>query len=103
MSVPEYLRQAGSGSRFDRLPEDHPLRAYPEAVAKAWHLSLDQLEQRSAAAARLLGICSVMAPEISLDLIYSEAMVSMLRDLDRRHLRARDDRQARSSRSTCSR
>jgi MinD-like ATPase involved in chromosome partitioning or flagellar assembly/tetratricopeptide (TPR) repeat protein len=81
MPVPEYLRKLAA-EPVRPLPEDHPLRAYPEAVAKAWHLSLDRLEHRSAAAARLLGICSVMVPEISFDLIYSDAMVGVLRDLD---------------------
>jgi MinD-like ATPase involved in chromosome partitioning or flagellar assembly/tetratricopeptide (TPR) repeat protein len=81
MPVPEYLRKLAA-EPVRPLPEEHPLRAYPEAVAKAWHLSLDRLERRSAAAARLLGICSVMAPEISFDLIYSDAMVGVLRDLD---------------------
>ena len=64
------------------LPDEHPLLAYPEAVSKAWHLSLDRLERRSAAAAWLLVICSVMASDVSFDLIYSAAMVDVLRDLD---------------------
>jgi len=64
------------------LTENHPLRAYPPEVWKAWNLSLDYLEERSAAAARLLGICSVMAPDISLELINSQAMADNLRNLD---------------------
>ena len=60
----------------------HPLRAYPAAVAKAWNLSLDELQTRAAAAAQLLGICSVMAPEISQELINSRAMAETLRALD---------------------
>ncbi len=81
MPVSEY--RAGWRQRpAHSLPEEHPLLAYPEAVSKAWHLSLDRLERRSAAAARLLGICSVMAPDVSFDLIYSGAMVDVLRDLD---------------------
>jgi tetratricopeptide (TPR) repeat protein len=81
MSVPEYLQQLDQQPPRV-LPEDHPLREYPSAVAKAWNLSLDQLQKRSAAAARLLGICSVMAPDISLDLINSQAMADTLRKLD---------------------
>jgi len=81
MSVPEYLRQLDE-QPTRTFPEGHPLRAYPPEVAKAWNLSLDQLEERSTAAARLLGICSVMAPDISLDLINSQAMADTLRDLD---------------------
>ena len=48
---------------------------------KAWDLSIDRLERRSEAV-RLLQISSVMVPEISFDLIYSEPMVErMVRDL----------------------
>jgi len=81
MPVPEYLRMLRA-EPVRPLPADHPLRAYPEAVAKAWHLSLDRLAEKSKAAARLLEICSVMAPEVSIDLIYSDAMVRAVRDLD---------------------
>ena len=81
LSVPEYLNLL-QAEPARPLPRDHPLRAYPEAVVKAWHLSIDRLERRSAAAVRLLEISSVMAPEISFDLIYSEPMVGMVRDLD---------------------
>jgi MinD-like ATPase involved in chromosome partitioning or flagellar assembly/tetratricopeptide (TPR) repeat protein len=81
MPVADYLRRLAE-QPVRPLPEDHPLREYPEAVAKAWNLSLDQLQRRSAAAARLLAICSVMAPEISLDLINSQAMADALRSID---------------------
>jgi len=80
-SVSEYLRQLDQQPALS-LPEGHLLRDYPPAAVKAWCLSLDQLKKNSAAAARLLGICSVMASDISLDLIYSQAMVDTLRDLD---------------------
>ena len=65
-----------------QLPEGHPLLEYPEAVAKAWHLSLEELARQSAAAARLLRTWAVMAPEISFDLVYNEAIVNILRHLD---------------------
>ena len=81
MSISEYLGRL-QAELVRQLPEGHPLLEYPEAVAKAWHLSLDELERRSSAAARLLRTWAVMAPEISFDLIYSEAMVGILRDLD---------------------
>jgi tetratricopeptide (TPR) repeat protein len=81
MSVDEYLE------RLDRqetptYPRGHPLEAYPPGVAKAWNLSLDELETRSTAAAHLLDICSVMAPEVSQDLINSQDMAETLRALD---------------------
>jgi MinD-like ATPase involved in chromosome partitioning or flagellar assembly len=81
ISVPEYLRQLEQ-QPTRALPEDDPLGDYSPAVAKAWNLSLDQLQKKSTAAARLLGLCSVMAPDISLELIYSQAMADTLRDLD---------------------
>ena len=81
ISVPEYRRRLDEQPALP-LPEGHLLGNYPPAAVKALSLSLDQLTKNSAAAARLLGICSVMAPDISLDLIYSEAMVDTLRDID---------------------
>jgi tetratricopeptide (TPR) repeat protein len=81
MSVDEYLE------RLERqptrtYPPGHELYAYPPEVAKAWNLSLDELQGRSAAAARLLGICSVMAPQVSQDLINSQTMAETMRELD---------------------
>jgi tetratricopeptide (TPR) repeat protein len=81
MSVDEYLERL-ERQKTPTYPAGHPLYAYPLEVAKAWNLSLDELETRSAAAARLLGICSVMAPEISQDLINSKAMAETVRPLD---------------------
>jgi tetratricopeptide (TPR) repeat protein len=81
MSADDYLARL-EGEETPTYPAGHPLRAYPPGVAKAWKLSLDELEARSFAAARLLGICSVMAPEISQDLILSQDMADTLHDMD---------------------
>ena len=81
MSVPEYLRQLGQQPVLS-LSEDSKLREYSDEVGKAWNLSLDHLKGQSAAAARLLEVCAVMAPDISLDLINSQAMADKLRELD---------------------
>lgn len=81
MSVGEYLDRLEQ-KETRTYPAGHPLNAYPPEVAKAWDLSLDELAARSAAAARLLGICSVMAPYVSQDLINSQAMAETLRALD---------------------
>jgi MinD-like ATPase involved in chromosome partitioning or flagellar assembly len=51
-------------------------------VEAAWRLSLDLLQRQRPAAYRLLELCSVMAPEISLELIYSDAMADLLKRLD---------------------
>jgi hypothetical protein len=81
MSVPEYLGQLERQPALT-MSEDSKLREYSEAVGKAWNLSLDHLKGKSTAAARLLEICAVMAPDISLDLINSQAMADNLRELD---------------------
>jgi cellulose biosynthesis protein BcsQ/tetratricopeptide (TPR) repeat protein len=81
MPVPEYLRRLEQQAT-PVLTDNHPLLAYTPAVWKAWNLSLDQLRDKSAAAARLLELCSMMASDISLDLISSQAMADNLRDLD---------------------
>jgi len=81
LSVDEYEDRLRREQTPD-YPAGHPLQAYPPEVAKAWNLSLAELRARSAAAARLLDICSVMAPEVSQDLIGSRAMVETLRTLD---------------------
>ena len=81
LSVDEYLQRL-QRQETRTYPDGHPLKPYPPEVAKAWDLSLDELRARSAAAAALLDICSVMAPEVSQDLIYSQAMAETLRVLD---------------------
>ena len=81
MSVSEYLRQVEAQPALP-LPDGHLLSDYPPAAVKAWCLSLDQLKKKSAAADRLLGICSVMGSDISLGLIFSQAMVDTLRGID---------------------
>lgn len=81
MSVADYLQQLRQ-QPTRTFPAGDPLNEYPEAATRAWELSLTHLQQRSAAAARLLELCSVMAPDISLDLIVTQAMARTLRDLD---------------------
>ncbi|SNY44642.1 FxSxx-COOH system tetratricopeptide repeat protein [Paractinoplanes atraurantiacus] len=47
-------------------------------VEAVWELSLARLRERSAAAYRLLELCSMMTSHIALDLIYSDAMAGQL-------------------------
>ncbi|MBU2665593.1 tetratricopeptide repeat protein [Actinoplanes bogorensis] len=54
----------------------------PAGLESVWDLSLKRLEERSAAAYRLLTLCSVLAPQIALDLIYSDRMAELLSPLD---------------------
>jgi tetratricopeptide (TPR) repeat protein len=79
--VAEYLQELTIQPQLDLAGND-PLSDYPPTVAKAWNLSLDYLVRRSPAAARLLMICSAMAPDISQDLVRSQAMAEALRSLD---------------------
>ena len=55
----------------------------PVQVSKTWDVSLDQLQAASPAASRLFALCSVMAPDISLDLIYNKTMAAMLAPFER--------------------
>ncbi|GAA0497956.1 hypothetical protein Ade02nite_53540 [Paractinoplanes deccanensis] len=55
-----------------------------ENLASVWELSLTRLQQRSAAAHRLLQLCSVMGPQIALDLVYGDRMAELLRPFDGR-------------------
>ncbi|MBO2450956.1 tetratricopeptide repeat protein [Actinomadura barringtoniae] len=55
---------------------------YSESVIKAWTLSLDRLAEQSPAAARLFDLCSLLAGQISLDLLYSPAMAEVLTPVD---------------------
>ncbi|WP_433789135.1 FxSxx-COOH system tetratricopeptide repeat protein [Actinoplanes sp. CA-252034] len=63
--VDEYLR------RIEREGPDH-------TVDQVWNLSLELLQQRSPAAYRLLQLCSLLAPEISLDLVMSDELAEVL-------------------------
>lgn len=81
ISVPEYLRQLELQPTMV-LPKGHLLHDYPVAVAKAWNLSLDELQKKSPPAARLLEICSMMAQDISLGLINGQAMADTLKEFD---------------------
>ncbi|MFC5007713.1 FxSxx-COOH system tetratricopeptide repeat protein [Dactylosporangium cerinum] len=67
--VTEYLQAIEKGN-LGLLGSERDL----DRVAAAWKLSLDQLQEQEPAAYRMLELCSVMAPEISLDLIYSSKM-----------------------------
>jgi MinD-like ATPase involved in chromosome partitioning or flagellar assembly len=79
-SVQEYLDLLGR-QPTRTLSQSLPAEA-PQEVSSTWDVSLDQLRETSPAAARLFGLCSVMAPDISLDLLYSPAIAAILVPLD---------------------
>jgi tetratricopeptide (TPR) repeat protein len=76
-SVKEYLSYIR-----DRGPSGMTEPGSDEPIEKTWDLSLNGLRDRSQAAYRLLQLCSVMAPEIALDLVYSDQMAEFLRPYD---------------------
>jgi tetratricopeptide (TPR) repeat protein/CO dehydrogenase nickel-insertion accessory protein CooC1 len=79
--VADYLRELESHApealELVQLPG-----GYPRGVAAAWDPSLNLLRERSPAAMRLLQLCSVMAPNIARDLIYSQGMATVLKPYD---------------------
>ncbi|WP_433332322.1 FxSxx-COOH system tetratricopeptide repeat protein [Spirillospora sp. CA-294931] len=79
-SVADYLEEL-------RKPGPAPLAAnqlkdYSEPVARAWDLSLKQLGKRSPAAVRLFELCSLLAPDISLEIFSERTMVELLSPFD---------------------
>jgi MinD-like ATPase involved in chromosome partitioning or flagellar assembly/tetratricopeptide (TPR) repeat protein len=58
------------------------LADYPQPVSQTWDLSLNRLQDRSPAAARLFELCAVMASTIALELLYNPAMARVLEPLD---------------------
>jgi tetratricopeptide (TPR) repeat protein len=77
--VDEYLRYIR-----DRGPSAMKEPTSDESIDKTWDLSLNRLRERSPAAYRLFQLCSVMAPEIALDLVYSDQLAAWLRPYDPR-------------------
>jgi predicted negative regulator of RcsB-dependent stress response len=79
-----YLRDTGFevNQYLRSIEESGPGALSSPAVEQTWDLLLERLETRSRAAIRLLQLCSVMAPEIALQLIYSDEMADMLRPHD---------------------
>jgi MinD-like ATPase involved in chromosome partitioning or flagellar assembly/tetratricopeptide (TPR) repeat protein len=59
-----------------------PRHDYPPGVLAAWDLSLAELRTRSQAAARLIEICSVLAPNVALPLVYGRPMAELLEPYD---------------------
>ncbi len=78
--VDDYLRELqsepSSALQIDALSD------YPQGVTAAWDKSLEVLRERSRAASRLLELCSVMAPNIALGLVYDRPMAQLLEPFD---------------------
>ena len=75
--IAEYLQQ------IERHGPSIPERGSGNpSLETTWDLSLRRLQERSPAAYRLLQLCSVLAPEIALELVYSDRMADLLAPLD---------------------
>lgn len=83
--IPDYLEELRSQGPESLSPDEseNPLRDYPAPVARAWDLSLEQLQQRSPAAVRLFELCALLAPDISMKIFNDHTMMELLSDLDR--------------------
>jgi hypothetical protein len=91
ISVAAYLKDTGYPvarylseleGRQPRTASSGVFSVYPRDVEHAWDAPLELLRERSPASARLLDLCSVMAPEVSLDLVYSRVMAEVLEEFD---------------------
>lgn len=78
--VDDYLRKLRSEP--SSALEIGALGDYPKGVTAAWDLSLEVLRERSSAASRLLELCSVMAPNVALGLVYDRPMAQLLEPYD---------------------
>ena len=71
--VEEYLHQIRAEGPSAALAASSDV-----SIARTWDLSLNRLRDRDPAAYRLFQLCSVLAPEIALDLIYSDRLADFL-------------------------
>ncbi|MEU4404570.1 FxSxx-COOH system tetratricopeptide repeat protein [Streptosporangium sp. NPDC023963] len=82
MPAGQYVEQL-EGRLTEVLALAEPQSDYPIPVMATWNLSFDRLRERSPASVRLLELLAFFAPEpISLDMLYSDAMVNCLAPFD---------------------
>ena len=55
---------------------------YSRTLEATWQISLDRLAERNQAGVRLLELCAVMAPSISVDLVYNQETLESLAPFD---------------------
>jgi tetratricopeptide (TPR) repeat protein len=79
--VADYIETLEQESATKVLSFNQP-SGYPRSLEATWRISLDRLRERSAAAVRLLELCSFFAPEISVELIYGKQTIEALAPLD---------------------
>jgi TIR domain/Tetratricopeptide repeat/CobQ/CobB/MinD/ParA nucleotide binding domain/NB-ARC domain len=81
MQAEEYLEQLRT--QAPRVLAMGEVANYPQSVITAWNMSIDRLQGRSPAAARLLQLCAFFSPgPISMILLYSDEMINALLPYD---------------------
>jgi len=81
MQAEEYLEQLRTHA--PRVLELGEVANYPQSVITAWNMSIDRLQGRSPAAARLLQLCAFFSSgPISMALLYSDEMINSLLPYD---------------------
>jgi hypothetical protein len=73
--VDDFLTAIRSGAGQPQLPGE-------PAVEATWDLSLAQLREQSPGGHRLLQVCSMLATDISLELLYSDGLMAAVTDID---------------------
>lgn len=73
--VADYLARIRSGAGQPQLPGE-------AAVEATWDLSLERLQQQSPGGHRLLQVCSMLATNIALDLLYSDGLMTAVAAVD---------------------
>jgi len=73
--VADYLDSIRSGVGQPQLPGEI-------AIERTWDLSLTRLQEQSPGGHRLLQVCSVMATDIALDLLYSDTLMAAVAAVD---------------------
>jgi hypothetical protein len=73
---------ATSGTTAKQYREQIAAGETDAAINAVWDVSLNQLEENSKGAYRLMEISSVLAPDIALDVINHDAMIDLLRETD---------------------
>jgi cellulose biosynthesis protein BcsQ len=81
MQAEEYLEQLRTHA--PRVLAMGEVANYPQSVITAWNMSIDRLQERSPAAARLLQLCAFFSSgPISMTLLYSDEMINALLPYD---------------------
>jgi hypothetical protein len=81
MQADDYLEQLRT--QTPRVLSLGEVANYPQSVITAWNMSIDRLQERSPAAARLLQLLAFFSPgPISMALLYSDEMIDALLPFD---------------------